>query len=85
MRDPRVADVLPWPDIAGMRYIDYPRHRQLHIWLRNPEEHAAYVRAWVGTGGTGSEATRLCSASTANIRRHRLAATRKLPAAGEVE
>ncbi|MCO5183423.1 MAG: hypothetical protein M9965_05735 [Anaerolineae bacterium] len=85
VRDPRVADVLPWSDIAGMRYIDFPRHRQLHIWLRNPEEHAAYVRAWVGTGGTGSEASPLVFGIDRTSGVTVWQQLEKLPAAGEVE
>lgn len=55
IRDPRVDVGVPWADVAGVRYIDYPRHRQLHVWLRDPAAHSAYVSRWLGGHGDGSE------------------------------
>jgi hypothetical protein len=51
---PNSAETIPWLDVAGVRYIDLSRHRQLHIWLNNPAEHADYVSEWVGKQCDGS-------------------------------
>lgn len=85
VRDPRVTDVLPWSDIAGMRYIDYPRHRQLHVWLRAPANHASYVQAWLGDQADGSEAKPLVFGIDRTSGVTVWQQIEKLPATSEVE
>jgi hypothetical protein len=51
---PNSAKTIPWQDVAGVRYIDLSRHRQLHIWLNDPAQHAGYVSDWVGKQCDGS-------------------------------
>jgi hypothetical protein len=85
VRDPRVAAVISWSEIAGIRYIDYPRHRQLHIWLRDPAQHAAYVQNWLGSQADGSDANPLVFGIDRSSGVTAWQQIEKLPAASDVE